>query len=118
MTENSNQYLGNPNVRGADVPHTWTKDELIEYNKCLVSPVYFVETYCKVINLDDGLVPFHLYGYQKKMFDFFEANRFTVVLACRQSGKSISVVGYLLWYVLFKGEQVVGILANKGATSR
>ena len=118
MSKKDNKYLGNPNVRGADVPHTWTKDELIEYNKCLVSPVYFVETYCKVINLDDGLVPFHLYGYQKKMFDFFEANRFTVVLACRQSGKSISVVGYLLWYVLFKGEQVVGILANKGATSR
>ena len=34
-------YLGNPNVRGADVEHPWTKAELVEYKKCLVDPKYF-----------------------------------------------------------------------------
>jgi hypothetical protein len=52
------------------------------------------------------------------MFEQFNANRFNIVLACRQSGKSIAVVAYLLWYVIFKGEQVVGILANKEAIAR
>ena len=118
MSKKDNKYLGNPNVRGADVEHAWTKDELIEYKKCLDSPIYFAENYCKVIHLDRGLVPFELYPYQQEMFRHFEENRFSIVLACRQSGKSISTVAYLLWYVLFKGEQVVGILANKGATSR
>ena len=118
MSKKDNKYLGNPNVRGADVEHAWTKDELIEYKKCLDSPVYFAENYCKVIHLDRGLVPFELYPYQQEMFNHFEENRFSIVLACRQCGKSISTVAYLLWYVLFKGEQVVGILANKGATSR
>jgi hypothetical protein len=111
-------YLGNPNVRGADVEHPWTKKELIEYKKCLDSPQYFAKKYCKVIHLDKGLIPFNLYPYQEKMFDSFEANRFNIVLACRQSGKSIAVVAYLLWYVIFKGEQVVGILANKNAIAR
>ena len=45
-------------------------------------------------------------------------NRFNIVLACRQSGKSIAVVAYLLWYAIFKGEQVVGVLANKNAIAR
>ena len=111
-------YLGNPNVRGADVEHPWTKKELVEYKKCLDSPQYFAKKYCKVIHLDKGLIPFNLYPYQEKMFDSFEANRFNIVLACRQSGKSIAVVAYLLWYVIFKGEQVVGILANKNAIAR
>ena len=111
-------YLGNPNVRGADVEHPWTKKELVEYKKCLSSPQYFAKKYCKVIHLDKGLIPFKLYPYQEKMFDSFEDNRFNIVLACRQSGKSIAAVAYLLWYVIFKGEQVVGILANKNAIAR
>jgi hypothetical protein len=118
MSKLDNHYLGNPNVRGDDFAHEWTKDELIEYKKCMDDPVYFVTTYCKVIHVDRGLVPFDLYDYQKEMFQHFQNNRFTIVLACRQSGKSISVVGYLLWYIIFKGEQVVGILANKGDTAR
>jgi hypothetical protein len=111
-------YLGNPNIRGADVEHAWTKKELVEYKKCLDSPQYFAKKYCKVIHLDKGLIPFNLYPYQEAMFEQFKKERFNIVLACRQSGKSIAVVAYLLWYVLFKGEQVVGILANKEAIAR
>ena len=111
-------YLGNPNVRGADVEHEWTKDELVEYNKCLKDPSYFAKEHCKIIHLDKGLIPFELYPYQEDMFKQFEAHRFNIVLACRQSGKSIAAVAYLLWYTIFKGEQVVGILANKEAIAR
>ena len=81
-------------------------------------PIYFVETYVKVISLDDGMVPFILYPYQRRMFEQFQENRFSIVLACRQSGKSISACAYLLWYVLFNPEKTVAILANKGATAR
>jgi len=118
MSDESNYYLGNPNVRGADVEHPWTKEELVEYEKCLKDPVYFAKQYCKIINLDEGLVPFELYPYQEEMFTHFEANRFNIVLACRQSGKSIGVCAYLLWYAIFKGEQVLGILANKEVIAR
>jgi len=111
-------YLGNPNVLGADVEHPWTKEELKEYKKCLDDPKYFAKKYCKVIHLDKGLIPFDLYPYQEKMFDSFTAHRFNIVLACRQSGKSIAVVAYLLWYAIFFGEQVVGVLANKNAIAR
>lgn len=113
-----NGYLGNVNVKRDGVAEQWTEEKIIEYNKCRKDPVYFTEKYCKVINLDRGLVPFNLYPYQKEMFKRFINNRFNIVLACRQSGKSISCCAYLLWYALFHSEKTVAILANKGTTAR
>lgn len=84
----------------------------------MLDPVYFAEKYIKVISLDSGLVDFKLYPYQREMFNHFNENRFNVVLACRQSGKSISACAYLLWFALFNPEKTVAILANKGATAR
>ena len=116
--QTNESYLGNPNVKRDGVQHNFTQEELQEYLKCMEDPVYFSKTYLKVVHLDRGLVNFDLYPYQEKMFGHFNSNRFSIVLACRQSGKSISSVAYLLWYALFKPEQTIAILANKGATAR
>ena len=111
-------YLGNPNVKRDGIDQNFTKDEVTEYARCMQDPAYFARKYIKVISLDKGLVPFDLYPYQEKMFKHFRENRFSIVLACRQSGKSISSVGYLLWYACFHPEKTIAILANKGATAR
>ena len=111
-------YLGNANIKKDGVIHNFTQQELQEYAKCMNDPSYFASTYCKIIHLDRGLVSFELYEYQERMFEHFEKNRFNIVLACRQSGKSISSVCYLLWTALFKPEQTIAVLANKGATAR
>ena len=117
--QNQNEnYLGNPNIKKDGIVQNWTKDQIREYARCMKSPVYFVEKYAKIISLDKGLVPFKLYPYQAKMFKQFDTNRFNVVLACRQSGKSISACGYLLWFALFQPEKTIAVLANKGATAR
>ena len=85
-------YLGNPNVKRDGVNEQWTQESILEYKRCMDDPIYFAEQYIKVISLDEGLVPFHLYPYQKEMFGRFNEFRFNIILACRQSGKSISVV--------------------------
>ena len=115
MTEH---YLGNPNVKGDGVQQSWTEDQVREYAKCMQDPTYFARQYVKIISLDKGLVNFNLYPYQEKMFSHFNDNRFSIVLACRQSGKSISSVVYLLWYAIFHPEKTIAVLANKGATAR
>jgi len=116
MTNDS--YLGNINVKRDGVQQQWTEDQVVEYAKCMKDPSYFARTYVKIISLDKGLVNFNLYPYQEKMFDHFNDNRFSIVLACRQSGKSISSVVYLLWYAIFHPEKTIAVLANKGATAR
>ena len=118
MLNQKESYLGNPNVKRDGVLQQWTPELLREYKKCMVDPAYFCRTYVKVIALDSGLVNFDLYPYQEDMFQHFGENRFNVVLACRQSGKSISACAYLLWFVLFHSEKTVAVLANKGATAR
>ena len=111
-------YLGNAQIKRDGVVTSFTDHEVEEYKKCMSDPSYFAKQYCKVIHLDKGLVPFELYPYQEKMFEHFSDHRFSIVLACRQSGKSISSVAFLLWYAIFKPEQTIAILANKGATAQ
>lgn len=111
-------YLGNPNIKRDGVEQSWTSEEIREYAACMKDPVYFAKRHLKVISLDEGLIDFNLYPYQEEMFNHFDGNRFSIVLACRQSGKSISSVAYLVWYAIFHPEKTVAILANKGATAR
>ena len=118
VMDTGKSYNGNRQVKADNVVQEWSEQQVKEYAKCMHDASYFARTYCKVISLDRGLVPFDLYPYQEEMFSHFQNNRFSIVLACRQSGKSISSVAYLLWYAIFHAEKTVAVLANKGATAR
>jgi len=112
------QYLGNPNLKKANVPTNFTPEQVQEYIKCSEDPVYFIRTYIKIVSLDKGLIPFEMYDFQVDMTKKFHDNRFNIAKLPRQSGKSTIVTSYLLWYVLFNANVNVAILANKAATSR
>ena len=111
-------YLGNPNLKKANVTQEWTKEEVEEYTRCMKDPIYFIQNYIKIVSLDEGLVPFNLYDFQKEMVGTFHNNRFTICKLPRQSGKSTTIIAYLLHYVLFNPTVNVAILANKAATAR
>ncbi len=111
-------YLGNTQIKRVGIETNYTKEELDEYLKCSSNPSHFIEAYTQIISLDEGMVPFQLRGYQEELIDFYDSNRFNVVLASRQSGKSITSCAYLLWYLLFHPEVTVAVLANKGAIAR
>ena len=111
-------YLGNPNLKKANVAQEWTKEEVEEYTKCMKDPLYFIQTYIKIVSLDEGLIPFKLYDFQKEMVGTFHNNRFTICKLPRQSGKSTTIIAYLMHYILFNPMVSVAILANKAATAR
>ena len=111
-------YLGNPNLKKANVAQEWTKEEVKEYTKCMEDPVYFIENYIRIVSLDEGLIPFDLYSFQKEMVGTFHKNRFTICKLPRQSGKSTTIIAYILHYVLFNPTVNVAILANKAAVAR
>ena len=119
MASNHSQtYLNNPNLKAANVQENWTPETVKEYTKCMKDPLYFIENYIKIISLDEGLVPFSMYKFQKKMVKTFDKNRFSICKLPRQSGKSTTIISYLLYYVLFNSTVNVAILANKAATAR
>ena len=111
-------YLGNPNLKRANVQQNWTKKQLQEYAKCMEDPLYFIQNYVKIVSLDEGLIPFKMYPFQKEMVGTFHNNRFTICKLPRQSGKSTVMISYLLHYALFNPSVNIAILANKAATAR
>ena len=111
-------YLGNPNLKKANVGMSFTPEQVEEFVKCSQDPVYFIKKYIKIISLDKGLIPFDMYDFQVDMTRKFHAERFNIAKLPRQSGKSTIVTSYLLWYVIFNDNVNVAILANKAATAR
>ena len=111
-------YLGNPNLKKANTPIEFTQENIEEYLKCKSDPVYFSMNYVKIVTLDEGLKSFTPYDFQEKLINNFHDNRFNICKMPRQTGKSTTVISYLLHYVVFNDSVNVGILANKAATAR
>ena len=118
MSSKKKGYLGNINLKEAGVNIQFTEDQVKEYIKCSQDPIYFIQKYIKVVSLDEGLVPFDLYDYQKDIVEKVHNNRFVIAKLPRQSGKSTTIISYLLHYILFNQSMSVAVLANKQSTSR
>lgn len=95
-----------------------THEQIMELDKCMDDPTYFIEKYVKIIHVDKGLIPFKLYEYQKRYIDVIHNNRFSIAKWSRQTGKSTTTIAYFLYLVCFNKEKTLGILANKANISR
>jgi len=111
-------YLGNAQLKAAGVTLQFTKEQIEEYLKCAEDPIYFIETYCKIVTLDHGLQPFKLYDCQKNKVNVIHNNRKVILMEGRQQGKTTTSAAYILWYTLFQGSKTVAILANKATAAR
>jgi len=111
-------YLGNPLLKKANTKIEFTQEQIQEFIKCKNDPVYFARNYIKIVSVDEGLVPFNMYKFQEKLVKRFHKNRFNICLMPRQTGKSTTVVSYLLHYAVFNDNVNIGILANKAAIAK
>ena len=111
-------YLGNPNLKAANQRVRFTKKQVEEFLKCQDNPIYFIENYLQIVTLDHGLQPFKMFNFQKEMVDTFHNNRFSICKLPRQSGKSTTIIAYLLHYAIFNANVNIAILANKSSTAR
>jgi len=114
----NNIYLGNPLLKKANTPIQFSQDQIVEFVKCKNDPVYFAKSYVQIVTLDYGLQPFKPYDFQEKLIRNFHNNRFNICKMPRQTGKSTTVVSYLLHYAIFNDNVNIAILANKSSTAR
>lgn len=117
MATTSDTYQGNRNLKKSNVAIAWTQEQVQEYIKCARDPIYFITKYIKIINVDEGLIPFKLYDFQKDMVKTAVDNRFVICKMPRQVGKTTTVAALLLWYILFSENFSVALLAHKEAQS-
>jgi len=114
----ADHYLGNPKLKKSNVQIDFSEEEIQEIVRCSNDVVYFCENYIKIVNIDEGLIPYQPYEYQKEIMRTVNDNRFVICKMPRQTGKTTTMVSIMLHYALFNPDFNIAILANKAATSR
>lgn len=109
-------YEGKITMKAADVVYEYTREEIEELAKCAADVVYFGNKYCHSMT-DEGIRQIKLRPYQEDMLDSFQDNRFVVMLASRQIGKTVTSSIFIAWYLCFHSDRNVMVVANKLATT-
>lgn len=99
LKQKKTEFKGNPLLKREDVHFEFTPEMLEEVAKCEADPIYFIEKYMKIASLNhedyedaiNGLIPFKLYPYQKKIIRSFRDYRMNVVVTARQAGKDLDI---------------------------
>jgi hypothetical protein len=107
---------GKIDMKAADIVFEYTQEELEELARCANDVVYFGNKYCYSMT-DEGICQITLRPYQEKMLRSFQDNRFVVMLASRQIGKTVTSSIFIAWYLCFHSDRNVMVVANKLATT-
>lgn len=83
----ANPFCGtNTKLLKPDLVYKRTEEEVEDYIKCMQDPLYFAEK-CFLMT-PKGLQPVKMRDYQKEYLTNLKENRFNILLACRQAGKT------------------------------
>lgn len=110
-------YEGRQYLRKGNVVFEYTDDEIAELARCASDIVYFAEKYA-VVMTDNGVQRVKLRKYQKTMLRNFQENRFNIVLASRQMGKTVTASIFNAWYLVFNTDKNTLLLANKSDSTK
>ena len=108
---------GNPALKPAKTKLPYTEAHVLEMRRCKEDWKHFAQTYYHITSLDEGVIKVKTRPYQDKLINSFIDNRFNIVLASRQCGKSTSYEIFCLHYILFNESKKIAILANKLETA-
>ena len=101
-------------------PYTKTKfnsdKELEDFVKCCdpeMGYLYFMDNFFYIQHPTKGSMLYHPWDYQKRLIHTYHTYRYSISLMPRQTGKSTSAAGYLLWYAMFVPDSTILIAAHK-----
>jgi len=103
-------------VKPAHRATNWTESEILEFARCadpVTGPKYFMDRYFYIQHPTKGKMLYHPFEYQQRLIDTYHNWRFSISLMPRQTGKTTSAAGYLLWYAMFKPDSTILIAAHK-----
>ena len=94
----------------------YTAKQLADFAACadpVTGPQYFMDNYFYIQHPVRGKMQYHPYDYQKRLIDTYHNYRYSISMMPRQTGKSTSAAGYLLWYAMFVPDSTILIAAHK-----
>ena len=100
-------------------PHTrqiYTQQQIDEFRQCadpVTGPIYFLDNFFYIQHPTRGRMLYHPFDYQRRLIDTYHRYRFSISMMPRQTGKSTSAAGYLLWYAMFVPDSTILVAAHK-----
>ena len=100
-------------------PHkrtAFTDQQLEEFIKCAdpdTGPQYFMDNFFYIQHPTRGKMLYHPFDYQTRLIDVYHNYRYSISMMPRQTGKSTSAAGYILWYAMFVPDSTILIAAHK-----
>ncbi len=109
------------NLKRGNLPFEYTPEEWEELKKCKSDIIYFAINYCK-IQTGDGIKYIKdtpgLRDFQEEILKSFKGNKYNILMASRQTGKSVTSAIFILWYLLFNSDKTALIVADNFTTTR
>lgn len=103
-------------VKKPNARESYTEEQIREVIKCAdptTGPEYFLTNYFYIQHPTRGRLRYEPYEYQKKLVQTYHNFRYSISLMPRQTGKSTTAAGYLLWYAMFVPDSTVLVAAHK-----
>ncbi len=105
-------------VKPAHKKQVFTEEQIAEYIKCadpVTGPEYFMSNYFYIQHPTKGSIQYEPFEYQKRLIETYHKFRYSISMLPRQTGKTTSAAGYLLWYAMFVPDSTVLVAAHKFA---
>ena len=99
-------------------PHrrqAFSEHEITEFMDCadpVSGPAYFLDHFFYIQHPTQGKMLYHPFEYQERLINVYHNFRFSISMMPRQTGKSTSAAGYLLWYAMFVPDSTILIAAH------
>jgi hypothetical protein len=113
----TNRFDGNL-VKTAHSKQKYSEQDILDLGACMdpiTGPHHFLDNFFYIQHPTRGSMLYHPWDFQKGLIDTYHRYRFSISLMARQTGKSTSAAGYLLWYAMFVKDSTILIAAHKYA---
>jgi len=108
--------LENVLVKKPNRAESYTETQVREVLHCsnpVTGPQYFLDHFFYIQHPTRGGIRYVPYEYQCRLVDSYHRYRYSINLMPRQTGKSTTAAGYLLWYAMFVPDSTILVAAHK-----
>lgn len=105
-------------LRKKGISFGFTGIEYDEYVKCKLDVKYFANNYCYIKVEDGHYKQMSIRDYQYDILDLYNNNKYSILMASRQVGKTVMASVYILHFMLFNNTKNVLLAANILDTSK
>ena len=103
-------------VKKPHVKTPFTDEQLTEFAKTADrknGAYFFMDNFFWIQHPVRGRIQYKAFPYQVKLLQVYRENRFSINMLSRQTGKTTTAAGYLLWYAMFVPDSTILVAAHK-----